>query len=272
MSSGRTSVCGGNRVTTQCRRAVHDERRRPRGVGQFRAGSGVTTFDLRTADGRVWKIGPLICYDDILEDVGRTLGALHPNLLVNITNDSWFGDTSEPWQHLALSVFRTVETRTDLVRSVNTSVSAFVDATGRVYAKTYAVDPAKHAVGADRLHASAALLDGGHTVFVTIGNLFAYLQGPAVSLSSDGSTAAVGGYGDNSSAGAVWIWTRNNGIWTQRGTKLVGSGAVGAAQLGFSVSLSGDGKTAITGGWLDNNLFGAVWVYARVHRACVLST
>ena len=49
-------------------------------------------------------------------------------------------------------------------------------------------------------------------------------------------------------AGAAWVWTRSGGVWTQQGPKLVGSGAVGSAAQGYSVSLSADGNTAIVGG------------------------
>ena len=45
----------------------------------------------------------------------------------------------------------------------------------------------------------------------------------------DGNTAIVGGYSDNGDAGAAWVWTRSGGVWTQQGSKLVGTGAVGAA-------------------------------------------
>jgi hypothetical protein len=48
----------------------------------------------------------VICYEDILPGYLRRVGALHPNLLVNLTSDSWFGAGSEPWEHLALSVYR----------------------------------------------------------------------------------------------------------------------------------------------------------------------
>jgi len=88
-------------------------------------------------------------------------------------------------------------------------------------------------------------------------------QGFSVSLSGDGDTAILGGPGDNSSVGATWVFTRSGGVWTQQGAKLVASDAVGAAQQGFSVSLSGDGNTAIIGGWGDNSGVGAAWVYTR---------
>ena len=88
-------------------------------------------------------------------------------------------------------------------------------------------------------------------------------QGQSVSISADGNTAIVGGYGDNNNAGAVWIYTRSGGIWTQQGSKLVGTGAVGAAYQGTSVALSADGNTAIVGGYRDNSGAGAVWIYTR---------
>ena len=89
-------------------------------------------------------------------------------------------------------------------------------------------------------------------------------QGSSVSLSADGNTAIVGGFGDNSGVGAAWVWTRNGGVWTQQGNKLVGSGAAGPYVLqGDSVSLSADGNTAIVGGFRDNSYAGAVWVWTR---------
>ena len=73
-------------------------------------------------------------------------------------------------------------------------------------------------------------------------------QGFSVALSADGNTAIVGGYADNSSAGAAWVFTRSGAVWTQQGSKLVGTGAVGHAWQGYSVAMSADGNTAIVGG------------------------
>jgi hypothetical protein len=84
-------------------------------------------------------------------------------------------------------------------------------------------------------------------------------QGMAVALSADGNTAIVGGWRTE----GAWVFTRKDGIWTQQGKKLVGSGAVGSARQGMSVALSGDGNTAIVGGWSDNTKTGAAWVFAR---------
>jgi hypothetical protein len=99
-------------------------------------------------------------------------------------------------------------------------------------------------------------------------------QGWSVALSADGNTATVGGPYDNSNTGAAWVYTRSNGVWTQQGPKLVGTGAVGNAEQGFSVAQSGDGNTAIVGGPNDNPNpasgnsglvlgAGAAWIFTR---------
>ena len=64
--------------------------------------------------------------------VGRKIAKARPNLLVNVTNDAWFGPTAEPELHLRLSALRSIETRLDLVRAVNLGVPACVDASGSV--------------------------------------------------------------------------------------------------------------------------------------------
>jgi hypothetical protein len=88
-------------------------------------------------------------------------------------------------------------------------------------------------------------------------------QGSAVALSSAGTTAIVGGYGDNANNGAVWVYTQSGGVWSQEGTKLVGAGNTGAANQGFSVALSADGNTALIGGYSDNSYTGAAWVFTQ---------
>jgi hypothetical protein len=95
----------------------------------------------------------------------------------------------------------------------------------------------------------------------TVGQLVE--QGFSVALSADGNTALVGGLNDNGGAGAVWVFTRSNGVWTQQGNQLVGTGAVGTARQGFSVALSADGNSALVGGRGDNGDAGAVWVFTR---------
>jgi hypothetical protein len=90
-------------------------------------------------------------------------------------------------------------------------------------------------------------------------------QGFSVALSGDGNTAIVGGESDNGFIGAAWVYTRSNGVWTQQGSKLVGTGYVAnpLVSQGNSVALSGDGNTAIVGGESDNGDIGAAWVFSR---------
>lgn len=79
------------------------------------------------------RISTLICYEDILPGfVNSMVQHADPDLLVNLTNDAWFGDSTEPWIHLALSKLRAVEHRRYLIRATNSGVSAMIDPVGRV--------------------------------------------------------------------------------------------------------------------------------------------
>jgi apolipoprotein N-acyltransferase len=81
------------------------------------------------------QIATIICYEDIIAGfVNRIVNNGDPDLLANLTNDAWFGDTTEPWIHLALAELRAVEHRRYFVRSTNSGVSAFIDPVGRVVA------------------------------------------------------------------------------------------------------------------------------------------
>ncbi|MFL6799892.1 MAG: hypothetical protein ACJ8F3_21065 [Xanthobacteraceae bacterium] len=87
-------------------------------------------------------------------------------------------------------------------------------------------------------------------------------QGSSVAVSADGDTAIVGGPLDSdpntgAQTGAAWVFTRTNGTWSQQGTKLVGTGALGNAQQGYSVAIAADGNTAIVGGPADDAMTGA---------------
>jgi apolipoprotein N-acyltransferase len=147
----------------------------PAGTGRFTAGKGPGVMTLQGPGGQVWKLGPVICYEDILQGFLRGVGRLHPNLLVNLTSDSWFGAESEPWEHLALSVFASVELRVSMVRAVNSGVSALIDPNGRLVQRTYANDPYRNPRSEDGIVVTAPWMSGGHTVYAAAGNWFAYL-------------------------------------------------------------------------------------------------
>jgi len=70
----------------------------------------------------------------LVREFWRKAGAT--DVLVNVSNDSWFGDTQEPRIHLALSIFRAIETRRAMVRCASTGISSIVDPVGRVVRQT----------------------------------------------------------------------------------------------------------------------------------------
>lgn len=101
------------------------------GIGDFAEGKGFYPLSMGER-----KIGVLICYEGILPEAARMYKNAAAELLVNITNDAWFGTTSAPFQHLSMSIFRAVETRLYLVRAANTGISAIVAPTGKILART----------------------------------------------------------------------------------------------------------------------------------------
>jgi apolipoprotein N-acyltransferase len=156
----------------------------PVGAGQFTAGAGPSLLSMHAPTGTPWALGPVICYEDILPGYLRRVGALHPNLLVNLTSDSWFGAGSEPWEHLALSVYASVELRVAMVRAVNSGVSVLIDPNGRLLAKTYADDPYRHPRGADGVLVTAPRMPGVDTVYVRFGYVFPSLCFASIGLMS----------------------------------------------------------------------------------------
>jgi apolipoprotein N-acyltransferase len=96
--------------------------------GRFTPG---TSLDALPLDDH--RVSVHICYEDVVPSFVNKMMRKDPaDLLVNITNDAWFGDSTEPWIHLALSKFRAIEQRRYLVRSTNSGVSAVIDPVGRV--------------------------------------------------------------------------------------------------------------------------------------------
>ena len=101
-------------------------------TGRFSSGSTLAPFSLGEH-----KINVHICYEDILPAFINGMMQDEPvDLMVNMTNDAWYGDTTEPWGHLAQSTFRAIEHRRFLVRSTNSGVSAIVDPLGRIVVST----------------------------------------------------------------------------------------------------------------------------------------
>jgi apolipoprotein N-acyltransferase len=78
------------------------------------------------------KAGVLICFESIFPGIGRAWVNKGANVLVNLTNDAWYGKSSAPYQSWAMTVYRAVETRRSVVRSANTGISGLIDPLGRV--------------------------------------------------------------------------------------------------------------------------------------------
>ncbi len=95
--------------------------------GGFAPGPGPQLLDM----GRLGIALPLICYEAIFPQFGRTLSQ-RADWMVQITNDAWFGRFAGPQQHLAIARFRSIERGLPLIRVANTGVSAMIDARGRV--------------------------------------------------------------------------------------------------------------------------------------------
>ena len=101
------------------------------GMGDFSVGTGYYPLSL---DDR--KVGVLICYEAILPFAARMYKKAGAGLLVNITNDAWFGATSAPYQHLSMAVFRAMETKMFLVRAANTGISGIVNPKGEIVSQS----------------------------------------------------------------------------------------------------------------------------------------
>jgi apolipoprotein N-acyltransferase len=100
-------------------------------VGDFRPGTPGKTLP--------WDkkaLGVQICYEIIFPGLSRAMVKNDAVLLINITNDAWFGTTSGPYQHFSMTIFRAVENRRALARAANTGISGFIDPVGRILAAT----------------------------------------------------------------------------------------------------------------------------------------
>ena len=132
--------------------------------GDFTPGNELDVLDIKE---KGIKIAPLICYEDIIPSFSRRFVLKGANLLVNITNDAWFGKSFEAYQHLSFSIPSAVETRRYLVRATNTGISAIIDPVGRVVAKTEVFERTT-------LDGKVGIMDGKKTFYTKIGDVFSW--------------------------------------------------------------------------------------------------
>ena len=101
-------------------------------IGDFTRGTKKVVFPSSLENKEEGLFSVLICFEDTVARLSRGFVGEGAQLLVNITNDAWFGNTKAPFMHLQSAVFRAVENRRGLVRAANTGVSCFIDQSGRI--------------------------------------------------------------------------------------------------------------------------------------------
>jgi apolipoprotein N-acyltransferase len=108
------------------------------------------------------QLGMLICYESIFPEIARESVSRGANLLVNITNDAWYGRSSAPYQSMAMAVFRAVENKRTLIRAANTGISGFIDPLGRIIGQTEIFTEAAQVASVPMLDTATVFGRGGH--------------------------------------------------------------------------------------------------------------
>jgi apolipoprotein N-acyltransferase len=134
-----------------------------REVGEFIPGVDYTMSQM---DGH--QISTAICYESIFPDLVRRFVKRGSELIVVITNDGWFGQSSAPYQHLRMGVVRSVENRRWMVRTANTGISAIIDPYGKIDAAT--------PIGVRTILDGTAQFRTDRTFYTQYGDVFAYLN------------------------------------------------------------------------------------------------
>ncbi len=132
-------------------------------IGDMTPGRKVSL--MQTAKG---TCGTPICYEVILPDLVRRFVLAGADFIATLTNDNWFGQSSAPYQHFSMAVFRAVENRVPLVRSANSGISGVVAADGRILKKTGIFE---ESVFTERI----TFLERSKTFYTRFGDIFAFL-------------------------------------------------------------------------------------------------
>jgi apolipoprotein N-acyltransferase len=113
------------------------------------------------------SVGALICWENVFAPLARESVRNGANLLVQLTNDVWFGHSAAPWQHNLMSIMRAVENHVPIVIASNTGPSQIIDGYGRVVAGSTTIFTKGLATGS--IHTSA-----GGTVYTAVGDVFVF--------------------------------------------------------------------------------------------------
>lgn len=101
-------------------------------LGTWQPGAGAKVVPLTLADGRTVRVAPLICYDVLAPALAPAAVRAGADLIITLSNDSWFASGAGPRLHLLGAAFRSIETRRPQLRATNTGVSAVIAATGEI--------------------------------------------------------------------------------------------------------------------------------------------
>ena len=97
--------------------------------GDFTPGDKAVSFELSQPRAR---LSPLICFEDVIPGLTRQNAGDDTDLLLNLTNDGWFGQSAAQWQQAANAVFRAVENGLPMVRCTNNGLTCWIDSLGRL--------------------------------------------------------------------------------------------------------------------------------------------
>jgi apolipoprotein N-acyltransferase len=100
-------------------------------VGNYQPGSRYVTVPLGRHQASV-----IICFEAVFPDLCRAFVQRGSELIINLTNDGWYGDTAAPYQHLAMARWRAIENRRYLLRAANSGISAVIEPSGRLQVRT----------------------------------------------------------------------------------------------------------------------------------------
>lgn len=141
-------------------------------------GSTFTVFEARFGGADPLRFATPICYEDVMPYIARAFTwdgrRRRADFLLNISNDGWFLHSAELAQHLAASVFRAVENRVSIARAVNTGISGFIDANGRLYS-VVEKDGRRLGRGVVGYSVDRVWIDRRHSVYGALGDWFARL-------------------------------------------------------------------------------------------------
>ncbi|MCY7377572.1 MAG: apolipoprotein N-acyltransferase, partial [Pyrinomonadaceae bacterium] len=132
-------------------------------VGSFQPGENYNLFPVGNA-----QAGIMICYESHFASLSREFVRRGADVLIEMTNDGYLGNTAVLRQHLASAVFRAVETNRPVLRATNVGITAYIDERGEIS------DAAEVYTETTRLW-TVSKSDGGQTFYVKYGDWFAWL-------------------------------------------------------------------------------------------------